>query len=81
MVRVWRINKFQVCKVKAHRDVSEAKSTLDAWRISGNSLADVSAKASLTCENPQVIAMSTPVHDHELEESQDFKNSTLAWPN
>ena len=69
-------NRWQIWKVKSHRNISEAKSAHDAWTIFHNDFADSKAKSANRARDPSFWNNDMELMQHYQQESFLCKEPT-----
>ena len=66
--QLWNSDKFQICKIKAHRRLSDAHDQDDLWNLLANHLADRAASQALQNEFLDVKILADDIHQYNQQE-------------
>ena len=74
---IWKSDRHQIKKIKAHRDVADATSEDDLWGMVANHMADRAASKSLDTELEEVQTMANQIYKFNLQEFQMLRKVLL----
>ncbi len=73
LIKRWKVDRYNIVKVKAHEVIRPDEKLHDAWVKMGNCVADQVAKAVLKREHDLVKKMAFEIRQHNIQQVKDLK--------